>query len=317
KHWSNSLGERISFVKSTHSSFSLEDVFRFTTELSDGIDTTSFVQSHLLQPDVFLRIRPHCREQVIQTLQQNAIAFTLEADDCIRLPPTVNVENSLKLDKEVVVQDASSQQIKKYLEPVRSPILNPQSEIPNPLSVWDCCAGSGGKSILSYDTFPNIELTATDIRPSIIHNLRKRFQNAGINHYRANVIDITNTVGNVPALKIAKGFDLIICDAPCTGSGTWSRTPEQLFFFTENKIDDYATLQRSIVSNAIPLLKGGGYFLYITCSVFKKENEEIIAFIKSKFHLQLVKMELLKGYTKKADSMFAGLFSSDTIAQPA
>jgi len=213
--------------------------------------------------------------------------------------------------------------MKKYLEPVQSKIQNPKSQIPNPqsqipypLSVWDCCAGSGGKSILAYDTFPKMKLTVTDVRPSIIHNLRKRFQNAGINHYRANVIDITSTVGKAPPLRNGADFDLIICDAPCTGSGTWSRTPEQLFFFTENKIDDYAVLQRKMVSNVIPFLKAGGYFLYITCSVFRKENEEIVAFIKSKFHLQLVKMELLKGYNKKADTMFAALFSSDAIAQP-
>jgi 16S rRNA (cytosine967-C5)-methyltransferase len=130
------------------------------------------------------------------------------------------------------------------------------------------------------------------------------------------VIDITNAVRKPLLLASAAGFDLVICDAPCTGSGTWSRTPEQLFFFTANKIDKYAALQRKIVSNAIPFLKAGGYFLYITCSVFKKENEEVAGFIKSEFHLQLVKMELLKGYNKKADTMFVALFSSDTIAQP-
>jgi 16S rRNA (cytosine967-C5)-methyltransferase len=129
KNWSNSLDERISFIKSTHSSFSLDDVFRFTSELSEDIETTSFVQSHLVQPDVFLRIRPHCREQVLETLRQNAIPFTLEGDDCIRVRPNINVEKFLKLDKEVVVQDASSQQLKKYLEPVQPKILirNPKS----------------------------------------------------------------------------------------------------------------------------------------------------------------------------------------------
>jgi 16S rRNA (cytosine967-C5)-methyltransferase len=54
-------------------------------------------------------------------------------------------------------------------------------------------------------------------------------------------------------------------------------------------------------------LEPGGYLLYITCSVFKKENEEAVNFVKEKFHLQLVKMELQKGYDKKADTMFAAL----------
>lgn len=63
-----------------------------------------------------------------------------------------------------------------------------------------------------------------------------------------------------------------------------------------------------IVSNAIPHLQKGGIFIYITCSVFKKENEGIVNFIKEKFHLQSLQMELLKGYDKKADSMFTAAF---------
>jgi 16S rRNA (cytosine967-C5)-methyltransferase len=54
-------------------------------------------------------------------------------------------------------------------------------------------------------------------------------------------------------------------------------------------------------------LKPGGSLLYITCSVFKKENEEMVEYINEKFHLQLVKMELLRGYELKADTMFAAL----------
>ena len=70
----------------------------------------------------------------------------------------------------------------------------------------------------------------------------------------------------------------------------------------------YVAMQQQIVNNVIPQLKQGGTFIYITCSVFKKENEDIVNFIKEKFHLQLLQMELLKGYDKKADSMFVAVF---------
>ena len=69
--------------------------------------------------------------------------------------------------------------------------------------------------------------------------------------------------------------------------------------------------QQKIVSNAIPLLNKNGYFLYITCSVFENENEAIAEFIHQEHKLQLLRMKLLKGYDKKADSMFAALFKKN------
>ena len=69
----------------------------------------------------------------------------------------------------------------------------------------------------------------------------------------------------------------------------------------------YVNMQQQIVSNVIPHLQKDGIFIYITCSVFKKENEEMVDYIKQKFHLQFLQMELLKGYDKKADSMFVAV----------
>ncbi|MFN2440108.1 MAG: Fmu (Sun) domain-containing protein, partial [Chitinophagaceae bacterium] len=104
-------------------------------------------------------------------------------------------------------------------------------------------------------------------------------------------------------------FDLIICDAPCTGSGTWSRTPEQLYFFKEEKIEYYAGLQKKIAVNAIKALKKGGHLLYITCSVFKKENENIVEYLQQNTSLQLKSMRYFKGYDKQADTLFTALFT--------
>ena len=58
----------------------------------------------------------------------------------------------------------------------------------------------------------------------------------------------------------------------------------------------------------MPYLQPEGLFFYITCSVFKKENEDVANYLKEKFHLQLLHMELLKGYDKKADCMFVAVF---------
>ena len=101
------------------------------------------------------------------------------------------------------------------------------------------------------------------------------------------------------------------CDAPCSGSGTWGRTPEQLYFFNEAQIISYAKLQANILQNVIPALKKGGHLLYITCSVFQAENEAIVKLIQEEQGLTLIKAELLKGYEEKGDTMFAALFCKE------
>ena len=104
-----------------------------------------------------------------------------------------------------------------------------------------------------------------------------------------------------------ENFDIIICDVPCTGSGTWSRTPEQLAFFKLPSIDDYASRQQVIAGNAISLLKKGGLFFYITCSVFKKENETNVAFLQKKHGVELLQQQYLKGYEMQADTLFVAV----------
>ena len=204
------------------------------------------------------------------------------------------------MDKEIVVQDLNSQKTGQF---IKSEILNLKSEI----TVWDCCAGSGGKSIMIYDIDRKIELIVSDNRESILINLKKRFEKAGINEFKSFAIDLSRDKSEIRNLK----SEIIIADVPCSGSGTWSRTPEQLYFFDESEIGRYAVLQKKIVSNAIPHLNPGGSFIYITCSVFKKENEEVVTIIKENFHLKLKQMEVLNGYDRKADSMFIAVFGKD------
>ncbi len=69
-------------------------------------------------------------------------------------------------------------------------------------------------------------------------------------------------------------------------------------------------MQKQIVQNVVPYLKPGGQFLYITCSVFKKENEDIVKYIQEKYDMELQRMEILKGYETKSDTMFAALLTA-------
>lgn len=275
--------------------YQLSSVFPWKDELSEGIEYEKFCESFFIQPDLFLRIRPGHAGKVLLKLNEAAVNYEFISPFTIRLPNNFKADEYFELDKEVLVQDYNSQQIAEFI-----PVRPGRSD-----RVWDCCAGSGGKSIMAYDLNPEIELVVSDIRESILVNLKKRFERAGIDKYKSIILDLN--LGKTQQSIINNQQSIIIADVPCTGSGTWGRTPEQLFYFDTAKIDEYAALQKKIVSTIITYLQPRGYLLYITCSVFKKENEELVEFIKEKFHLQTVKMELLKGYEMKADTMFAAL----------
>lgn len=309
KRVTNSFAEKCSLLaqqaRMLNVQYSMFNVFPWKEELSTDIDYKDFNESFFIQPDLFLRIRPGQEQTVKQKLEQAGIEFEIISNTCLALPNSSGIDKIIEVDKEAVVQDYSSQQIKEFIKPVTS------NRKLKTLSVWDCCAGSGGKSLLLYDLNPDINLTVSDKRESIIINLKKRFKKAGIKKYKSFVADLTSDparTGTGGQQLITDNYDLIIADVPCTASGTWSRTPEHLYYFDKSKIEEYASLQKKIVSNIIPHLQPKGYLLYITCSVFKKENEEIVDYIKQNFQLEINKMELLKGYDKKADTMFAALF---------
>ena len=284
-------------VKLIDASFEYEEIFPFVDELSDGVERELFCLNHLTQPDLFLRIRPGMKEAVLSKFKAAAIAYELKGDHCISLPNSTKIDEVLLLNKEVVVQDYSSQRVGDL-------ILNLKSEIQSrKLNIWDCCAASGGKSIMAKDLLGDIDLTVSDVRESILLNLKKRFAEAGISGYKNFVADLSTADYRLPAT----GYQLIIADVPCSGSGTWGRTPEYLRFFNKEQIVEYSALQKKIASNVNTQLQPNGYLLYITCSVYKNENEEVVNFLNQNYNLEIIEMKLLKGFEQKADTMFAVL----------
>lgn len=271
--------------------------FKWTTAISEGIDPQAFSTAHLQQPDLFIRIRPGYREKVIKVLEEAWIDYELMGGTAVRLPNGCAVEELFALNKEVVVQDLSSQRVGRFFQLLPAELTRKQ-----PFRVWDACAASGGKSIMAQDYFAAMDLTVTDKRTSILHNLATRFKTAGISQYRVFPADLSVHKPELPQQN------LIITDVPCTGSGTWSRTPEQLVHFNAATITVLAELQFAIVRNALSALAPGGYLLYITCSVFAAENEQQVArLLQSDSRLELIQQQILAGYEQRADSMFAAL----------
>lgn len=292
-HWTEKatapLPEKLDFFQRQPegAGFRLTDIFPWKDELSPAIDHEAFCLSFLRQPDLFLRIRPGYEAQVREKLTAKVGAEFIPPFT-IRLPNGFKVEDYFTPDKEIVVQDYSSQRVAGYLAPgimdQPAAMVHQQSGQPGakdspakpPHFFWDACAASGGKSILAYDLFPDLDILVSDIRESIIHNLKARFQTAGIKKYHSFLADLSKQ----PPPASAVNAELILADVPCTGSGTWGRTPEELYFFDPAAIDRYSSLQKRIMAGIGPHVAPDASLVYCTCSVFKRENEEIIAYIR-------------------------------------
>jgi 16S rRNA (cytosine967-C5)-methyltransferase len=218
----------------------------------------------------------------------------------VELANGTDVSSILDVDKEVVIQDMTAQRTGLFMEKAIKEIP------PNPL-VWDACAASGGKSILFHDILQKKHrLIVSDVRPSILENLKKRFAAAGIEYHQLFKADLERSTPNIPPV------DLLLADVPCSGSGTWGRTPEWLQFFSESQLNQYSQLQRNILNHALPMVKQGGQLLYMTCSVYAAENEEQVAFIEQR-GFRLRASALFEGWQNQADSLFAAWLTKESI----
>lgn len=286
------LSEKLN-IAGSQKDFDLDRLFPITDTLSKDVDKDTFLASHFIQPNLFIRVRRGQESRVQDILQNEGIYAETITAQTLALANGTKLQNIKGLNGLYEVQDLSSQYT-----------LNFMASDPGE-NWWDTCAASGGKSLMLLDNQPTIKLLVSDIRLSILRNLDERFQQAGIKQsYRKKVIDLTDA-SNVKAIVQDEQFDGIVVDAPCSGSGTWGRTPEMMQSFDVKKLESFTTLQKQIVTQVIPFLKVGKPLVYITCSVYRAENEDIINYILSHFAMRLEKMEFIKGYDNKADSMFA------------
>lgn len=292
QHVALSVDEKVAFVKSKYPSFKLEQVFPFESEslvLSESIDKQAFLFSLFVQPDLFIRVKETHLPAIKTKIEEAGVAVKELSDTTLALPNGTKLEQIITDARLYQVQDFSSQKTGDYFQP--QPYDN----------WWDCCAASGGKSLLLHSLEPKVKLLVSDVRETSLGNLQERFALAGIKDYQKKVIDLLQD--NEQILHHYE-FDGILFDAPCSGSGTWGRTPEMLYFFEEHKVANYVKLQKAIAENVIKYLKPGKPLIYMTCSVFKQENEEVVAHLLENLPLKLEAMELIKGYHDKADSMF-------------
>ncbi|TNC50441.1 RsmB/NOP family class I SAM-dependent RNA methyltransferase [Rubellimicrobium rubrum] len=132
------------------------------------------------------------------------------------------------------------------------------------MTVLDYCAGGGGKT-LAMGALARLRLAAHDVDPRRMADLPARAHRAGL---AVSLLDDPASLGP---------FDLVLVDAPCSGSGTWRRTPDAKWRLTQDRLNDLCTLQTTILTEAAALVAANGCLVYATCSILTEECDGAVA----------------------------------------
>jgi 16S rRNA C967 or C1407 C5-methylase (RsmB/RsmF family)/NOL1/NOP2/fmu family ribosome biogenesis protein len=176
------------------------------------------------------------------------------------------------------VQEASSM----FLEE----ILKQTVDLTKPLRILDLCAAPGGKSTLIQSLIKsNSLLVSNDVIKSRVNILSENIIKWGSN----NVIVTNNDPKDLS--RIENYFDVIVIDAPCSGSGLFRKEPEAINEWSEENVNLCNQRQQRIIADAIPSLKQNGILVYSTCSYSKKEDEDILDWMIAGFALNSIRVK--------------------------
>jgi 16S rRNA (cytosine967-C5)-methyltransferase len=170
-----------------------------------------------------------------------------------QLPPTPEEQGVFVVQARNRVQDEGSQLIAE--------LAGRGTEI------LDCCAAPGGKTAILAERNPTASITACDISPARLKSMQTLLRGQPNIHFR--VLDATD-------LPFQNQFDLVLCDAPCSGTGTLARNPEIKHRITTNDFERHHDRQLRLLRSALRALREGGRLLYSTCSLEPEENESVV-----------------------------------------
>jgi 16S rRNA (cytosine967-C5)-methyltransferase len=140
------------------------------------------------------------------------------------------------------------------------------------MEVVDFCAGAGGKTLAMAAAMANKgRVIASDVLANRLNRAKERFRRAGVHNIQTRPI----TGETDPWIKRHKGrFDRVLVDAPCSGTGTWRRNPDQRWRSLGPGLAELLPLQARLIDSAARLVKPGGRLIYATCSMLPSENED-------------------------------------------
>jgi 16S rRNA (cytosine967-C5)-methyltransferase len=136
--------------------------------------------------------------------------------------------------------------------------------------ILDCCAAPGGKAAILAERNPSAEIIACDISRARLQQMRQSFaRETATSRIQCVEMDATD-------LRFEAPFDLILCDAPCSGTGTLARNPEIKLRLRAEDLERQQRRQMAILHSAMGCLARGGSLIYSTCSLEPEENEDVV-----------------------------------------
>ena len=135
--------------------------------------------------------------------------------------------------------------------------------------VLDLCAGAGGKSLALAAAAPGATILATDSNRARLSKLAPRAARAGA-EIETRLLNPPNELEELANWRASA--DLVLVDAPCSGSGTWRRNPEGRWRLTPERLDRLIAAQQRLLDMAVELVRPGGALVYAVCSLLSREG---------------------------------------------
>lgn len=202
------------------------------------------------------RINVKNRDALIEDLSQEGLEFykTPYSPIGIRSDERINLANCIAFrEGKFDVQDEGSQ------------IISSLCKVKPGHKILDYCAGAGGKSLtLSYLLQGKGKIYAHDINWHRLEQIKPRMERLGVDN-----IELIREVAY-------NDYDCFIIDAPCSGTGTWRRSPDAKYRLTPTRLAELTKTQMQILNYAYDHTKVGGKIIYITCSILIDENEDVV-----------------------------------------
>ncbi|MDQ2834702.1 MAG: methyltransferase domain-containing protein [Acidobacteriota bacterium] len=160
--------------------------------------------------------------------------------------------------------------------------------MPNAKRVWDCCAAPGGKTLILAKRLEATEVVASDVSARRLAQTEVRLRRyAYAERVRFAVADAADAKG------VEGEFDLVLCDVPCSGTGTLARNPEIRHRLRVEELARQADRQKKILAGALARLSRGGRLVYSTCSLEQEECENVVDAVLARGGLRRVNVEEL------------------------